>query len=399
MKTKSLKIAKLFVIACITLLTVNANAISFSKDGWTMDINGIVGGFYTQTDCEVQKDAAQWSSFSACEYAVDNQDTASIQNGFLPGWINFIGTHTTNNGLDIKAHFGFSPGTSNPSEFGGRIAGAETVGDMRNLYLSVSGEMGTILVGRNAGLFQYHSAFSDTAVLGVGTHADSAGSLNVTFGGVATGYTFLSFMPQITYSTPIMDGFQANFGLFQPVDIQPDPISIGGPIYNVHDTPMIQGSVTYDMEGGSKLWASFVTQKAELSGGSGRELTAKGYELGGRLVLGDFTANLSGFKGDALGDGIMFLGATDSQGNAVETQGYLTNISYKFGDNKLAAQYGITENTDIDGAENQSYSLIYVRDISKGLTFTLEYTAQTTSQTGFSDSEANTISTGMLLFF
>jgi len=162
---------------------------------------------------------------------------------------------------------------------------------------------------------------------------------------------------------------------------------------------MIQGSVTYDIEGGSKLWASFVTQKAELSGGSGQELTAKGYELGGRLVLGGFTANLSGFKGDALGDGVLFLGATDAQGNAVETEGYLANIGYKFGVNKLSAQYGITRNKDIDGAENESYSVVYVRDISKGLSFTLEYTAHTTSQTGYTDSEANTVSSGVILFF
>lgn len=95
----------------------------------------------------------------------------------------------------------------------------------------------------------------------------------------------------------------------------------------------------------------------------------------------------------------MFLGGVDAQGNAVETQGYMANISYKFGANTLAAQYGVTENDDIDGAENEAVSLSYFREISKGLNFILEYTAHTTSQTGFVDSEANTISTGMILFF
>ena len=399
MKNKLLNIATISSLTYIAMLSTAAQAISFSKDGWNMDISGIVGGYYTQTDCKVSQDSSQWSSFSACAFAVDKQDTASVQNGFLPGWINFIGTHTTESGLDLKAHFGFAPGTSNPSAFGGRIAGSQNVGDVRNIYLSLTSDKGTLLVGRNAGLFQNNGTLSDITVPGVGTQAEAAGALNTTFGAVAAGYTYMSFMPQITYSTPNMNGFTMNVGIFQPVDIQPSPQLTGGPIYNVHDTPMFQGSVSFDIEGGSKLWGSFVTQKSELSGGSGREITVKGYELGGKLVLGDFTANLSGFKGEGLGDGVMFLGATDFDGNAIDTEGFLTNIGYKFGANKLSAQYGITKNKDIDGAKNESVSVVYLRDISKGLNFVLEYTAQTTSQTGFSDSEANTISGGVILFF
>ncbi|PKH87260.1 porin [Colwellia sp. Bg11-28] len=397
MKNKLLNITKYSALT-IAMLSSTAQAISFSEGGWTMDINGIAGGYYTSTDCEVADDASQWSTWSACAYAVEQEDTASIQSGFLPGWLNFIATTTTDSGLDIKAHFGLSPGISGKSDFGNRIAGGAQIGDMRNLYLSVTSDFGTVLVGRNSGLFQYNAAFSDTALLGVGTHADSAGALNVTFGAVGTGVTFLSFMPQITYSTPVMDGLQASVGIFQPVAIQANFGVDNRPVYNRTDTPMIQGSVTYDIDGGSKLWASFVTQEAEISGG-GRDLTAKGFELGGKLVVGDFTVNASGFMGDGLGDGIMFIGGVDAEGNAVETQGYMANISYKFGANTLAAQYGVTENDEIDGAENEAISLSYFREISKGLNFTLEFTAHTTSQTGFSDAESNTISTGMILFF
>lgn len=399
MNNKLLYSIRFSILVSMACLTNVAHAIGYSEGDFSMDINGIVGGFYTQTDCDVTPDSSQWSTFSACEYAVDNKDTASVQNGFLPGWINFVASYKTENNLDLKGHFGFAPGTSNPSKFGGRIAGSESVGDVRNVYLSISGNMGTLVVGRNAALFQYYATFSDITIPGVGTHAEAAGALNTTFGAVATGYTYMSFQPQITYSTPVMNGFQASIGVFQPVDIQPDPISIGGPIYNVLDTPMLQGSMSYDIEGGSKLWTSFVTQKAELSGNTGRKVTATGYELGAKLVLGGFTANLSGFKGDALGDGVMFVGATDKLGNAVETQGFLANMGYKFGDNQLSVQYGITENTDIEGAKNQSHSIVYVRDISKGLQFTLEYTSHTTSQTGFSDSEANTVSSGVLWYF
>ncbi|MFT7006018.1 MAG: hypothetical protein ACJAXJ_000520 [Colwellia sp.] len=399
MNNKLLNITKYSALT-IAMLSSTAQAISFSEGDWTMDINGIIGGYYTQTECELDANPSAWSTFSACAGAEDGQDTASVQNGFLPGWINFIATTTTDSGLDIKAHFGFSPGTSNPAAAGGqsaRFAGAVAVNDVRNLYLSVTSDMGTIKIGRDAAIFQVDATFSDITVPSVGTQANTAGGLNTTFGAVATGYTFMSFQPQISYSSPVVNGLQGNIGVFQPLAIQ---ANFAAPIYNVTDSPQLQGSVTYSIEGGSKLWASFVTQKAEMSKAlGGKSMRAKGYELGGKLVLGGFTANLSGFKGDALGDGVMFLGALDAAGEAIETSGYLANVAYKFGANKLSAQYGVTENDDIDGAKNESFTLLYARDVSPGLLWTVEYTAHTTSQTGFGDAEANTISSGMLLFF
>ncbi len=400
MKKQLLNITKYSALT-IAMLSSTTQAVSFSKDGYTLDVSGIIGGYYTQTDCKRDSTSAAWSAFSACMYGIgasDGEDVSSVQNGYLPGWINFITTHTTDSGLDLKAHFGFAPGTSNPGDFGGRAAVNQGVGDVRNVYLSISNENGTLLLGRNAGLFQYNGTLSDITVPGVGTQAETAGAFNTTFGAVATGYTYMSFMPQITYTTPNMDGLQASIGIFQPLAISGH--TVGATPYTVTDTPMIQGSVSYDIEGGSKLWASFVTQDAShTKSQGGKEVTATGFEIGGRFVVGDFTANLSGFKGDGLGDGVMFVGALDAAGNEIETEGYLANIAYKFGANKLSAQYGVTKNNDIDGAENESVSIVYLRDVSKSLNFVLEYTAQTTSQTGFSDAEANTISTGMIWFF
>ncbi|GAB2195885.1 hypothetical protein MAH4_00680 [Sessilibacter sp. MAH4] len=388
------------ILSLMTYLTVSApsHAISFSEGGWNVDISGSVGGYYTQTNCNFKPDSAQWSTFSACKFAVNNDDTASVQNGFLPGWLNTIVTHTTDSGMKLTAHFGFAPGTSNPSSFGGRIAGAQNVGDVRNVYLKVEDDWGSVLLGRDAALFGLHATLSDITVPGVGTQAEAAGALNTTFGAVAAGYTYFSFQPQITYATPVVNGFQAKFGVIQPVDIQPDPINTGGPIYNVHDTPMFQGLLTYDFAGGSKLWTSFVQQDARRSD-TDEEISAEGFEIGGRLVLGKFTANASTFIGDALGDGILFVGATDSEGNEYETEGYLLNAGYQFGKTRLSVQYGVTENKDLAGAENEVSSIVLVRDITPGLQFIAEYTQHTTSQDGFSDAEASTVAAGALLSF
>lgn len=62
---------------------------------------------------------------------------ASIENGFLPAWVNFVATKRSESGFDIKAYIGIAPEISNPSIFSGqRIAGAQSAGDVRNAYLS-----------------------------------------------------------------------------------------------------------------------------------------------------------------------------------------------------------------------------------------------------------------------
>lgn len=403
---------KLFILLTAFFLqgfVSTAQALDFTWEDFNFNVSGIMGGYYTYTDCDVPVGASRWNTFSPCEFAVDGEDVASVQNGYLPTWINFKVSRTFSDDTTALAHFGFAPGTSGFNTFAGqRIAGAQNVGDVRNLYLSLSNDRwGSLKVGRDAGIFGLHGTLSDIAVPGIGTQAEAAGALNTTFGSVGAGYIYMSFMPQITYTTPVWNGFQAAFGVVQPLDVGPDPVTFAGPIYNTHDTPMIQGKLTYDFNTGSgvsgKLWGSFVNQEATQGSSqaqTGREITAEGYEIGGNLNVGGFTANLSGFFGDALGDSILFVGATDANGNGVETEGYLGNIAYTFnGKTKVAAQYGFTESDVVAGAEATAVIVGVYHTIYEGVSLVAEYIDHTTSQDGAPDAEAETYGLGLIWFF
>ncbi len=372
------------------------HAISFTQGAWTLDINGTVNGFYTDTRCSNNVGAANWAPFSACNAVGNANKTTSIENGFLPAWIHFIATTRTNN-LDVEAHIGFAPGISNPSIFAGqRIAGAETVGDVRNAYLKFGdASWGSVKVGRDAGLFQREGTFSDMTVPGVGTQAFSAGALNTTFGQVGEGYIYMSFQPQITYASPVILGFQGAIGVFQPVDI--------GSQYTIHTQPMLQGLATYEFGSptavNGKLWTSFVTQRAEQPD-TGATATANGYELGGRVSWSGITANLSGFKGKGIGDAILFLNATDPAGKRYRTEGFLGNISFNpIATTKVGFQYGETRNKDIAGAKNKAWVLGVYHDLAPGLKLVAEYIDHKTEQSGAPEARAKTFAVGAILFF
>lgn len=386
-------------VAALTTVAAAAQAISFTQKDWTLDINGTVNGFYAFTECSRNAGASQWNAFSACNMAGNGDKTSSVENGFLPAWINFVATARLNN-LDVKAHIGFAPGTSNPSIVAGqRIAGAESVGDVRNAYLSFGdASWGTFKLGRDAALFQRQATFSDLTVPGVGTQAQSSGALNTTFGQVGEGYIYMSFQPQVSYTTPTIAGLQGAVGIFQPIDI--------GSQYTGRRQPMLQGLATYDFgapAGGNGLsgqvWTSFLTQKAE-NLATGATVTAHGYELGGKLSAAGVTANLSGFTGKGIGDAVLFLNATDAAGNRYRTQGFLGNLSFHpVASTKLGLQYGETRNKDIPGARNKACVLGVYHDLVPGLKLVGEYIDHKTEQTGSPDARARTIALGANLFF
>lgn len=385
--------------AAMTMLSAGmgtAQAISFTQGDWTLDINGTVNGFYTFTDCSRNVGASQWNTFSACNVVGNGSKTSSIQNGYLPAWINVVAKARLNN-LDVKAHVGIAPGTSNPSIFGGqRIAGAQPVGDVRNAYLSFGdASWGSVKLGRDAALFSRQATFSDITVPGVGTQAQASGALNTTFGQVGEGYIYMSFQPQITYTTPAIAGFQGAVGVFQPIDV--------GSQYAGRKQPMLQGLATYDFGAptglNGQVWTSFVNATGE-NLNTGANATARGYELGGKINVAGITANLSGFSGKGIGDSVLFLGATDAAGNLYKTEGFLGNVTYNIvASTKLGVQYGETRNKNIAGATNKAYVLGVYHDLVPGLKIVGEYINHATEQTGAPDARSKTFAIGAIVFF
>src|SRR5207247_6962039 len=114
--------------------------------------------------------------------------------------------------MNLAAHIGFAPQIQNGfnahDQFGAQI-------DMRQVYLTVGGEGGRILAGRELGLFQRENILNDQTLFGVGAVGGVQG-FGTTLGRSGYGYIYPNFNAQLTYSSAAKNPAQISVGLFQP---------------------------------------------------------------------------------------------------------------------------------------------------------------------------------------
>ena len=366
----------------------SAHAIGLTVGDATLDINGIVNGYYVYRTSETP--------------GAPKTTNSGITSGLLPGWINFVFT-TKANGLDLKAHIGLAPGINDsssiiglPSTVGngpGAIPGATspfTQIDTRANYLSFgNAEMGTVKFGRDIGIFGSQVIQSDMTLLGVGGASGASQPFNTTFGMIGHGYMYTGFQAQVSYTSPKIGAAQFQAGIFQPKQFSGDQTK----------TPGLQGGLTVDLAP-AKLWAGLVSQKTECKTApcaTGAGYTANGYELGGKVGLGELELLAYGFGAKGLGlstVGAQFFGGADAAGNKTKSDGYFLQATYKLGATKLGINYG--QNKDKDGLlgsgnvqKNKSFTLGAYHSLNKYITLVGE----------FNNEKNNTFTLGAIMFF
>lgn len=379
--------------ACASLAAGQASAFEVAnKDGWKLDVNGTVNAFFVNSTAKT----------TIAGVTTENKQ-ANVQNGLLPGWINFVAS-TQQEGFDIKAHFGFAPGiNSNSSTIGlpAALNGVDTDAyaktDNRQVYFQFgNASMGTLKMGRDIGLFGQTPILNDMTLLGVGGTPRAAEVFNTSFGMIGHGYMYTGFQPQITYSLPTIDGFNASAGIF-------NPSAYAG---NERKTPGMQGLVSYDWKGdvGGKVWGSFVNQKTSGPGG----FKASGFEGGIKVGFGAVDLLASGFAGKGLGRstiGAQFLFGLDANGNPQESNGAFVQGTVKASEKlKLGLSFGKNTDKDMSAAgrddSNEAVAAGIYYNLTKSVTLVGETIAEKTKNTLNSDgTKTNTVSLGAILFF
>jgi predicted porin len=397
------------LFAMLASLSGASQAVSFTHNDITLDINGTINGFYVNREAQ---------SINRANGASTTTNNSELTNGLLPGWINFVAT-TNANGQDIKAHFSFAPGINNNSQtvglpIGNNAGGAGTTNpysqiDTRNVYFQFgNNNWGTLKFGRDIGLFGQHIILSDMTLMGVGGTSNAGIPYNTTFGMIGHGYMYTGFQPQITYTTPNYGGFQASAGIFQPSSFAGDETK----------APGFQAIATYDWKASSasgKVWGGAVTQSTSCSNDpcSIKSFTATGYELGAKAGFGNFEAVAYAFGGSGLGlstVGAQFFGGSNGAGNKTESQGYFLQGTYKFGATKVGLNYG--ENKDkngfvlsgaspMDSISNKAYTLGVYHSLNKYITLVGELNQEKITNVTDSnfDNKNRTLSFGGLIFF
>jgi predicted porin len=409
--------------ALLPLLAAPAMAVDLStSDGsWTFSINGNVNADYVYTDCQSPGSAHTVAGGLVCIGTANGNGVSSVDNGLLPAAFVF-GVATTQNGIDISAHLGLYPGidTQTGSSPNGSVGNAAlgTGGlDVRQVYATFGNkDMGTVLVGRQIGLFGQDAILNDMTLLGVGGPggAASAAPGNTTLGGIGLGYIYTDWLAQIDYTTPDFAGFTVTGGIFNPINSL-----TSADITEPKKAPGFHGKIAYKLPiaDGTKFYASatFITQKQNYIFaatapvalvGTPYEYTGTGYDVFAMIDVQGFEAFGYYYHGSGIGTTGLFVLSDDGLGHKRDSDGYMAQVSYKFGPVKLGVNYGDSRLDQASGEVNpgllrsnrKATGGVYY-SVSKNLTLLGEYSNEKAKAQDGGTNTSNTFNLGVFVGF
>ena len=397
---------KLAVAGAVLALSATANAgIVIPAGDWTLDIGGNVNSFMTRTK----------NSGSAHTAGTDDT-TANVQTGLLPSAFT-VGAKTRQNDLDVAFQFSFWTGSNangadnlsgNPNSNGG--LGYSSL-NVRQSYLTFGDKSwGSVLVGRNLGVFGSDAILSDMTLLGVGSNA--GGGNSSTLGRIGSGYLYADWKAQIAYTTPNFSGFEATAAVTEGTG-QIDNGNLGA-----------EGKASYSFAANDvtgKLWVGGKHLKIQTLATAGTanaaptgvisERDARAWEIGGKVGVAG--AELVGYYydgknadsgiGTAINTNVTIQTSTaesDNKGGYVQAtyvMPFKTKVGVSWGKNEIR-QAGFRD------SEREASIIGAYHPLTKHLNLVAEYNhldikdAVATS-TAATEGKQKTMSLGAILFF
>ena len=251
-------------------------------------------------------------------------------------------------------------------------------------------------MGKDFGLFNRTNIFGDELLLGYGQTSNTVGLVdggNVSFGNIATGYTYAFPKAQITYRTPDMSGFKLAIGIMDPNKSAAD---------SDEDTPRFEAELTYNSsfdDGSLKAWVNGMSQTSELASGADQDQSGVGY--GVNVKFSGLSLTASGFSAEGVGHiaGLDTIVGADT----TETDGYLLQASYTMGDNRFVVSYGqSTVDDSTMETESSNTNISYFRTVIPGVTVVAELNKteiDNNSVTDLTAEENNVFSIGAVVTF
>lgn len=357
-----------------------AHAVDIQAGDWTLSVGGNVNAFYTYSDCKQPAGTVTGTALGDATLACGGkQKSTVIGNGLLPSYLS-VGAKSKQGGFDVSANVGIGVAAATNSSIA-----ANSAVDVRQAYLTFgNGEMGTIKLGRDYGIFGFLPIINDMTIIGVGAATNATQNGRVSLGHIGSGYTYVGTYGQAVYSTPNMGGFGLDLALMSPTNNLATANK---------DNPQFQARATFGGQG-FKAWVAAKTQKFDGTGG----YTMSAGEVGGSFSTGpvSLVANYQGGKGvGILADG--------DQGN-VKGKNFLLQGTVQAAEKiKVGLGYGKSKNdsaaagSDLRSNENVTGGVYY--SLTKSITLVGEV-GQTKSK-GFSGATAkqNSFALGGIFFF
>jgi predicted porin len=355
-----------------------AHAIDVTAGDWKLSFDGNVNADYIYSNCASAINAPTIGGGLTCVAPGDGQrSSSSVSNGLLPAALS-ISAATTQSGYDIGVTFGLYPGISTNNGGSPNLGvpnsntALGTAGlDVRQVFLTFGNkDMGTVLAGRNIGLFQADSILNDMTLLGVGANGSNAAPTNTSLGSIGYGYIYTDWLAQINYTTPDLNGTKVTIGIFDPVESLTD-----GTGATPKSAPGVHGKIAYKLGTDLYLSASFLYEKQEFQRASGFDpVTGKlilvpnqkvsydgaGVDVGGKYDIAGFEVSAWLYYAKGLGTTGLFINSADTDptsagyGGNRKSYGALAQLTYKIPDTnyKLGVNYGTSRLSRADNEVN-----------------------------------------------
>jgi predicted porin len=400
--------APLPTLAVLTMgwLALPASAVEIAAGDWKFSASGNVNVHYIGSSCEDETTPPVTGGL-ACRGAAGEDKSSSISNGLLPAAI-ALSVATTQNNWDLSATFGFYPGISTNDGSPNLQQGAAqlntalgtTAIDMRQVFLTFGNDrFGTFKLGRDIGLFGADAILNDMTLPGVGSGSSNyAAPANTSLGSIGLGYIYADWLAQITYTTPDLGGFKGSIGVFDPLE------PLGQTVPTPESSPGVHAKVSFTA-GSIYVSATYIMQKHEGVTNAG-DFDSSGFDVGGRLTLGDLEVLAWYYQGEGLGTTALFLFGSDAAGNERDSDGFLAQITYKLGDTKLGVNYG-QSNLDLSGSEpvsalvetNEKYTAGVYHSLTENLTLLAEFSDTTAKAHDGTENTSSNFNIGAYLSF
>jgi hypothetical protein len=334
--------------------TANAQLTMQMSNGWTFSFAGNVNAFIYY---EKSKESGATVTPGGLVPAGSALNQTRITTGLLPAFAVFDAKGKEGN-TDLSVHFGFAPQVNCAAGvndcFGAQI-------DMRQVFLTVGGSWGQLLVGRELGLYQRQNILTDQTLFGVGgTGQGGPGTgAGTTLGRIGYGYVYPQFRAQMTYSTAAGRPYQFSIGVFEAAS--------NGP-YAFIQMPRLETEFTYSA-GGIKGWLGGSLNRTKSAPSGGESLTAWGGSGGLRYEGAAFSVTGSGYYGKGIGTtlfanlgscsaAVLGCGANGSD-DARTSYGYIGQVTVTPPNSKvtIAGSYGssILQEADVEEAAGAEF--------------------------------------------
>jgi hypothetical protein len=396
---KNIKLAVAGAVLALSATAANAGIIIPAGD-WTVDINGNVNAFVTETR---HTGSAVTGGLIANANDTGTRTQNSITTGLLPNFLNISGS-TRQNDLDVGFTVGLNPGGANATPLS-----SGSVSEFRQAFLTFGDKSwGSVKLGKDLGVFASDAILNDMTLLGVGAGAGSRVPNTTTLGRIGSGFLYADWKNQATYTTPNMNGFQATVGITQAWQATSTDVAIisatntgrGGA------APAYEGKASYSFAANDvtgKIWVSGFQQRVE-----GMLDNAYAGDIGANVNVAGF--GLTGYYYGGQGVGITAMmregfniakQARDSDGGYVQATYVLptkTKVGISWGQSNLDRK-GTGDLATNSIKEQEMWTVGAYHPLTKHLNLVAEYDHAVDRAQNNAQETSNTVSAGAILFF